>query len=109
MSDTGNEVMHTPMIGVPWHRSLTSGFVGKTPARGIATKDGMNVAWVSGHPIDTDAVMRAILTAVNAHDDLVAALKAITAIQNQGGGGDWDEIEAAREIARAALTKAQGL
>lgn len=38
-------------------------------------------------------------------DELVAALKQIAAIVNQTSGGDWDEIEMAREIARTTLSK----
>lgn len=85
-------------IGTPWHRSLTGGFVGKTPVRGIATKDGLNVAWVSGHPIDTDKVMAAILTAVNGHADLVEALK--TALETPG-------MIKGRDAARATLSRVQ--
>lgn len=36
-------------------------------------------------------------------DRLRAALEQIAAIENEEWGGDWDEIERAREMARAAL------
>ena len=39
---------------------------------------------------------------------LVEALKQIAAIQDQMFGSDWEEIEEARTIARAALSKFQG-
>lgn len=42
---------------------------------------------------------------IKERDELVAALKQIAAIVNQTSGGDWDEIEMAREIARAILSK----
>jgi hypothetical protein len=37
------------------------------------------------------------------YEKVVAALRAIAAIENQMVGGDWDEIEQARAIAREAL------
>lgn len=40
--------------------------------------------------------------------ELVKALKQIAAIQDQMFGSDWEEIEEARTIARAALSKFQG-
>jgi hypothetical protein len=38
-------------------------------------------------------------------DELLAALKAISNIPNKSYGGDWDEIEEARAIAKAAISK----
>ena len=46
------------------------------------------------------AAIRALLADLDA---VRGALKKIAAIQNQMFGQDWDEIEDAREIARAAL------
>lgn len=37
------------------------------------------------------------------YEKVVAALRTISAIENQMVGGDWDEIEEARAIARQAL------
>ena len=48
-----------------------------------------------------------IVTAVNAHADLLAALEEIKSIINKQDGCDWDEIEEAREIARAAIAKSK--
>ena len=39
---------------------------------------------------------------------LLEALKQIADIPNEDWGGDWDEIEEARLIARAAIAKAEG-
>lgn len=40
--------------------------------------------------------------------ELLEALKGIADIQNKDWGGDWDEIEEARSIARATIDKATG-
>lgn len=40
--------------------------------------------------------------------DLLEALHAIAAIEDRMHGGDWEEIELAREIVRAAIAKATG-
>jgi hypothetical protein len=37
------------------------------------------------------------------YENVVAALRAIAAIEDKMSGGDWDEIEQARAIAREAL------
>lgn len=42
-------------------------------------------------------------------DDLLAALKEIASMENRYDSGDWDEIEDARNIAKAAIAKAEGL
>jgi len=60
----------------------------------IATKNG----WQT-HVADNDHV-RALLADLDAKTE---ALERIASITNQMFGGDWDEIEDAREIARAAL------
>lgn len=39
--------------------------------------------------------------------ELLEALKEIAAIEDRMYGGDWDEIEDARKIARAAIAKAE--
>lgn len=56
----------------------------------------------------SEANARHIVRCVNAHDSLVAALERIAAIENRDFGPDWEEIEEAREIARAALKQAEG-
>jgi hypothetical protein len=40
--------------------------------------------------------------------ELLEALKQISAIEDLEWGGDWEEIEQAREIANAAIAKAEG-
>jgi hypothetical protein len=40
--------------------------------------------------------------------ELLAALEQIAAISNKDTGMDWDEIDEARAIARAAIKKARG-
>lgn len=40
-------------------------------------------------------------------DELLAALKKISAIEDQMYGADWDEIEQARSIANSAIDKAE--
>ena len=40
--------------------------------------------------------------------DMLSALRKIVEIENRDTGGDWDEIEEAREIASAALAIAEG-
>ena len=51
----------------------------------------------------TDKIER--LRALNA--DILAALEKIAEIENQDFGPDWEEIEQAREIARATIAKAR--
>ena len=46
-----------------------------------------------------------LFDAYNEIDRLREALEKILAIENKTEGGDWDEIEEAREIARAALAE----
>jgi hypothetical protein len=46
------------------------------------------------------------LHALNA--ELLEALKKIAAIEDQMYGPDWEEIEEARDIASAAIAKAEG-
>lgn len=41
------------------------------------------------------------------HEELLEALKKIASIKDQMYGNDWEEIEEARVIARAAIAKAQ--
>jgi len=41
-------------------------------------------------------------------DELLVALKQISAIENLDWGSDWEEIEQAREIANAAIKKVEG-
>ena len=41
-------------------------------------------------------------------DELLEALKKISAIENKDYGPDWEEIEEARDIADAAIAKATG-
>lgn len=40
-------------------------------------------------------------------DELLAALKNIATIEYNENGGDWDEIDEAQDIARAAITKVE--
>ena len=42
------------------------------------------------------------------NQELLEALKKISAIENKDYGSDWEEIEQARNIADAAITKAEG-
>lgn len=42
------------------------------------------------------------------YEKLMRALRQIAAIENKTDGGDWDEIEKARQIARAALDNSGG-
>jgi hypothetical protein len=51
--------------------------------------------------------MRANARLIAAAPDLLEALKVIAAIEDRFNGGDWDEIEDARKIARAAIAKAE--
>lgn len=48
-----------------------------------------------------------IVKAVNSHEALIAALEHIAVIGNKDFGPDWEEIEEARAIARAALAGAK--
>ena len=41
-------------------------------------------------------------------DALLEALRKIAAIENKTVGSDWEEIEEARDTARAAIAKAEG-
>ena len=45
-----------------------------------------------------------MITAASRIEELEAALEKIAAIRNEDFGGDWDEINRARQIARAALS-----
>jgi hypothetical protein len=48
------------------------------------------------------------MDAVDQRDALLEALRQIAKIGNQPYGTDYEEIDEAREIARAAITKAEG-
>jgi hypothetical protein len=45
---------------------------------------------------------------IAAAPDLLEALRKIAAIEDKMFGGDWDEIEEARMVARAAIARATG-
>lgn len=49
----------------------------------------------------------AILSLIAERDALLEALEKISQIENKDFGSDWEEIEEARSIARAAITKAE--
>lgn len=65
----------------------------------IVDGEGRAVAQTIGQrqPMEANACL------IAAAPEMYAALKRITQIQNQEYGGDWDEIEEARNIAFAAL------
>jgi hypothetical protein len=46
---------------------------------------------------------------VDLNAELLEALRKIAAIKNQMYGGDWEEIEEAREIANSAIAKAEAM
>lgn len=58
------------------------------------------------HYCGADMVAMA-LAIKEAQAPLLAALKEIAAIKDSHTGGDWDEIEQAREIAKAAIAAAE--
>lgn len=61
---------------LPFHPSLTGGHLSRGGAlRGIASDDGINVAWVSLGVLGAEERLAFIVRACNAHDGLVAALK----------------------------------
>jgi hypothetical protein len=62
---------------------------------------------LSGARNGWEQATEAVREAEEVRDKLVAALKAIVAIEDKAFGGDWDEIEQARGIARAALAAAE--
>jgi hypothetical protein len=71
---------------------------------------GRMVCRMTISPLSTHAnTGRANARLIAAAPALLEALKRIAAITNKSGGGDWDEIEEAREIARAAINLAEGL
>ena len=60
---------------LPWHRSMTQGRLeGGNLLRGIASADGINVAWVTLGAEGATARVDFILEAVNSHAALVEAL-----------------------------------
>ena len=52
--------------------------------------------------------LRRLAAAEAQRDALLEALKKIAAIENRMFGSDWEEIDEAREIARAAIAAAEG-
>lgn len=86
-----------------------------TPGPWIAEGSEMNATvWVRGPDgkrvcsvkrCETDFDNARLIAAA---PDLLEALQKISAIDNLMHGGDWDEIEQARDIARAALAKVGG-
>lgn len=93
-----------------------------TTANGALTDDQINTIWeslpglkiVAGRPIDhwnsllRHEFARAILAAAGPDAALAKALEDITAIKDKVFGSDWQEIDEARTIARAALSGAKG-
>jgi hypothetical protein len=59
-------------------------------------------------PYENASEREANIRLICAAPDLLAALKQIAAIEDKMNGGDWDEIEDARQIAQAAIAKAEG-
>ena len=72
---------------------------------GHAYAIAMQPQYVEDEQFNADAAF--IVRAVNNHDVLVKALEKIAAIENREFGLDWEEIEEARHIARAALASAK--
>jgi hypothetical protein len=90
----------------PWKLALTDDTIIRGP-------DGSYIAAVTGdYNSESDwpcmeANAAFIVRAVNAHDDLVTALKSILRLQDENDGADFETVFLlAEDIARAALAKA---
>jgi hypothetical protein len=92
---------HTPG---PWHVRTLDGSIGTVDANDITVAQAQEVSAAdrnAGH-----SVRIANTRLIAAAPDLLEALTKIAAIEDLMYGGDWDEIEQARQIARAAISKA---
>ena len=88
---------------LPWHRSATKMRMdGGWWLYGIADRQSINVVWVDARASDADDRRDFIVRACNAHDDMLAALKAAAKALQDGG------LHVPAEAARAAIAKAEG-
>src|SRR5690242_1739379 len=89
---------------LPYHRSITGGHLSKGGAlRGIASEDGINVAWVSLSVLGADDRLAFIVKACNAHGALVEALRAARTYMTDVAPRRTDEARGTLEIIDAAL------
>jgi hypothetical protein len=88
--------------------------IGKHSSTSIVAANGNGVASCGGFynnkldPGKLFAEQERIARLIAAAPELLEALERISAIQDKYDGGDWDEINEAREIAFAALEKIRG-
>ena len=90
---------HTPG---PW--TFVQGGSGDWPTWNVRIGRGM----ITLPPGEDMRVMDANARLIAAAPDLLEALKKIAKIEDKMVGSDWEEIEEARAIARAAVAKAEG-
>src|SRR5262245_27926893 len=78
----------TPTMGrLPWHRSITGAHLSSGGAlRGIASEDGLNVAWVTLGVLGAEDRLAFIVRACNSHSDLVEALKHVDRVLSENLG-----------------------
>ena len=93
---------HTPGPWVLENRGYK--FIVSKPGDGYITRDvcRMDASTMSAFAQEANARL------IAAAPDLLEALKKIAAIENRMFGSDWEEIDEAREIARAAIAAAEG-
>lgn len=85
-----------------WNRGHTMGMKANEDTARRALDAVKQDAW--GNTQLTEALLKAEAQ----RDALLEALKKIAAIENRMFGSDWEEIDEAREIARAAIAAAEG-
>ena len=74
--------------------------------RGVDQESIISVQ-VGGHD-EAHITASGLKSICDSHDALLEALEAISSIPNRLTGPDWEEIEEAREIATAAISRSRG-